>query len=401
MHVVVGNGIAAVLVVRYDAVRNDSLRRQRERTQDMADPRLEKWAKALVNYSVEVKPGQPVGITGGVAAAPLLREIYREVLVAGGYPVMIPLLDGLNAEMLLHGNDDQLAYLTPVETFMRQEADVTINVLAETNTKRLSAVDPARQSLFQKARTGLMASYMSRAAEGTLDWTLTLYPTDAYAQDADMETEAYTDFVLAGMKLDRDDPVAAWRELHDEQQRLIDWLAGKSEIHLTGPDTDLVVNVKDRVWVNSDGKRNFPSGEIFTGPVEDSVNGYIRFSYPVVTGGREIQDIRLRFENGKVVDASAVKNEDYLIRTLDTDPGARFLGEFAFGTNFDIQRFSKNILFDEKIGGTVHMAVGAGYPETGSVNTSAVHWDMICDLRQGGQVTVDGEPFQVEGRFVV
>ncbi|CAN0394184.1 unnamed protein product, partial [Phaeothamnion confervicola] len=281
------------------------------------------------------------------------------------------------------------------------QADVTITVRAETNTKRLSAVDPTRQSRFQQARTGLMASSMTRAAAGRLDWTLTLYPTDAFAQDADMETEAYTDFVLAAMKLDRDDPVAAWRALHDEQQRLIDWLAGKREIHLTGPDTDLVVNVEDRVWMNSDGKRNFPSGEIFTGPVEDSAHGHIRFSYPVVTGGREIQDIRLRFENGKVVDASAARNEDYLIRTLDTDPGARILGEFAFGTNFDIQRFSKNILFDEKIGGTVHMAVGAGYPETGSVNTSAVHWDMICDLRQGGEVTVDGEPFLVEGRFVV
>lgn len=367
----------------------------------MADPRLEKWAKALVNYSVEVKPGQTVGITGGVAAAELLRAVYREVLAAGGYPVMLPVLDGVNAELLLHGNDEQISYLTPVEHFLREQADVTIMVMAETNTKRLSAVEPSRQALYSKARTGLMGSYMKRAAEGSLDWTLTLFPTDAYAQDADMETEAYTDFVLSGMKLDRDDPVAAWLELRDEQQRLIEWLAGKSEIQLTGPDIDLTVNVKDRVWVNSDGKRNFPSGEIFTGPVETSASGTIRFSYPVVTAGREIADIRLRFEDGKVVDASAARNEDYLIRTLDTDPGARFLGEFAFGTNFDIQRFSKNILFDEKIGGTVHMAVGAGYPETGSTNTSAVHWDMICDLRNGGQVTVDGQPFLVEGKFVV
>lgn len=367
----------------------------------MADPRLEKWAKALVNYSVEVKAGQTVGITGGVAAAALLRAIYREVLAAGGYPVMLPTIDGVSAELLLHGNDEQISYLTPIERFLREQADVTIMVMAETNTKRLSAVDPSRQALFSQARSGLIASYMQRAAEGSLDWTLTLFPTDAYAQDADMETEAYTDFVLSGMKLDRDDPVAAWLELREEQQRLIDWLAGKSEIHLTGPDADLTVNIQDRVWINSDGKRNFPSGEIFTGPVETSATGTIRFSYPVVTAGREIADIRLRFEDGKVVDASAARNEDYLIRTLDTDPGARFLGEFAFGTNFDIQRFSKNILFDEKIGGTVHMAVGAGYPETGSTNKSAVHWDMICDLRNGGQVTVDGEPFLVEGAFVV
>ncbi|MGI8406140.1 MAG: aminopeptidase [Thermomicrobiales bacterium] len=367
----------------------------------MADPRLVRWAQALTGYSVDVQPGQSVAITGGVAAAPLLREIYRDVIARGGYPVMLPALDGTASDLLLNGSDDQLNYITPVERFVRTEADVVINVMAETNTKRLSAVDPDRQAFFQKARTPLFESYMKRAAEGMLDWTLTLYPTDAYAQDADMETEAYADFVLSACKLDRADPVGAWIKLRAEQQRLIDWLDGKSEIHLTGPETDLTVNVGGRTWINSDGKRNFPSGEIFTGPIENSAKGHIRFSFPVVTGGREIQDIRLRFENGKVVDATAAKNEEYLIRTLDTDPGARFLGEFAFGTNFDIQRFTKNILFDEKIGGTVHMAVGAGYPDTGSSNKSAVHWDMICDLRQGGQVEVDGQPFMKDGKFLV
>jgi aminopeptidase len=255
--------------------------------------------------------------------------------------------------------------------------------------------------LYGGARRDLFETYMARAAEGSLDWTLTMYPTDAYAQDADMDTDAYTDFVLAACKLDRDDPVAAWQELRTEQQRLIDWLAGKSEVKLQGPDIDLTLSIAGRTWINSDGRRNFPSGEIFTGPVEDSVNGTIRFSFPVVTAGRQIEDIRLRFEAGKVVDATAVKNEAYLHQQLDTDPGARFLGEFAFGTNFDIQRFSKNILFDEKIGGTVHMAVGAGYPETGSLNKSAIHWDMIADLRDGGVVTVDGEPFLRDGKFVV
>jgi aminopeptidase len=265
----------------------------------------------------------------------------------------------------------------------------------------MSAVDPARQRLYTGARNELSKAFMQRAADGELDWTLTLFPTDAYAQDADMDTEAYTDFVLRACKLDRDDPVAAWQELRVEQQRLIDWLHGKREVHMTGPDTDLKLSIEGRTWINSDGRRNFPSGEIFTGPVEDSVNGHIRFSFPVVTAGRQIEDIRLRFENGKVVDATAAKNEDYLIQTLDTDEGARYLGEFAFGTNFDIQQFTKNILFDEKIGGTVHMAVGRGYPESGSTNESAIHWDMICDLRQGGQVTVDGELFQKDGKFVV
>jgi aminopeptidase len=367
----------------------------------MADPRIEKWAKALTNYSVEVQPGQTVAIAGQAAAAPLIRAVYREVVRAGGLPVVMPTIEGVGRDLLLEGNDEQIQFISPIERFLRAEADVVINIMAETNTKRSSSVDPERSALFSKARRPLFEQYMERAADGRLDWTLTLYPTDGYAQDADMDTEEYTEFVINACKLDRDDPVAAWQEQRAEQQRLIDWLEGKSEIHLTAPDVDLTVNVAGRTWINSDGKRNFPSGEIFTGPVETSATGTIRFSFPVVTAGREIDDIRLRFEDGKVVDASASKNEDYLIRTLDTDDGARYLGEFAFGTNMNIQRFTKNILFDEKIGGTVHMAVGLGYPETGSHNKSAIHWDMISDIRAGGQVTVDGELFLKDGHFVV
>ena len=367
----------------------------------MADPRLVKWADVLVGYSVEVAPGQTVAIQGGVSAAPLLREIYRAVLARGGFPIMLPSLDGVGADLLRDGTDDQLQFISPVERFVRTEVDIAIQVMAETNTKRLNSVDPSRQRVFQTARRDLFDTFMQRSADGSMDWTLTLWPTDSYAQDADMDTAEYTEFVLAACKLDQPDPVAAWLALKAEQQRLIDWLDGKQEVHLVGPEIDLTLSIAGRTWINSDGKRNFPSGEIFTGPVEDSVNGTIRFSFPVVTSGREIADIRLRFENGKVTDASAAKNEEFLIQTLDTDDGARILGEFAFGTNFSITRFTKNILFDEKIGGTVHMAVGSGYPETGSTNQSAVHWDMICDLRQGGRVDVDGQPFMRDGSFVV
>lgn len=367
----------------------------------MADPRMERWAKAMTGYSVEVQPGQTVVISGGSAAEPLLREIYREVIERGAHPVMAPSMRGGAPALLRHGSDEQLEFISPVERFVREEADIVINVSAETNTRGMASVDPARQAVYQKARRPLFERFMERAASGEMDWTLTLFPTDAYAQDADMDTDAYTDFVLSACKLDRDDPVRAWLNLKEEQQRLIDWLDGRKQVHLTGPGIDLTLSIEGRTWINSDGKRNFPSGEIFTGPVEDSVSGTIRFSFPVVTAGREIDDIRLRFENGKVVEASAAKNEDYLIQQLDSDEGARRLGEFAFGTNFDIQRFTKNILFDEKIGGTVHMAVGLGYPETGSQNKSAIHWDMIADLRQGGQVDVDGEPFMRDGVFVV
>ncbi len=367
----------------------------------MADPRMERWAQALTGYSVEVQPGQVVAISGGSAAEPLLTEIYREVVERGGHPVLVPSMRGAVPTLLQLGTDAQLQYITPIERFVREQADIVINVMAETNTRGMANVEPARQSLYQKARRPLFERFMERAGSGEMDWTLTLYPTDAYAQDADMDTASYTDFVLAACKLDRDDPVQAWLDLKAEQQRLIDWLDGRKQVHLTGPDIDLTLSIEGRTWVNSDGKRNFPSGEIFTGPVEDSVNGTIRFSFPVVTSGREIDDIRLRFENGKVVAASATKNEDYLLEQLDSDEGARYLGEFAFGTNFDIQQFTRNILFDEKIGGTVHMALGLGYPETGSTNKSAIHWDMIADLRQGGQVDVDGEPFMRDGRFVV
>jgi aminopeptidase len=367
----------------------------------MSDPRMEKWATVLVEFSVQVKPGQTVAILGGVAAEPLLRAIYRAVLRAGGFPTLLVTLPGVQADYFGLASDEQLTTVSPVERFTRETADVTISVMAENNTRSLSGVDPTRQQLHQKARAGLMKSFMERSAAGRLDWTLTLYPTDAFAQDAGMATDEFADFVQRACKLDLDDPVAAWREQGARQQRLIDWLAGKSEIRMTGPDTDLRVGIAGRTWVNDEGAKNFPGGEIFTGPVEDSAEGHVRFSFPVVTAGREIEDIRLRFEAGKVFDATAARNEEYLIRTLDTDPGARRLGEFAFGTNFGIDRFIRNLLFDEKIGGTVHMAVGAGYPETGSVNQSAVHWDMICDLRQGGQVVVDGEVFLDSGTYVV
>ena len=189
--------------------------------------------------------------------------------------------------------------------------------------------------------------------------------------------------------------------MHDRQQQLVDWLKGKDRVHVRGPHIDLTLSIAGRTFINSDGKRNMPSGEIFTGPVEDSVNGWVRFTYPAIRGGREVEGVEFEFVDGKVVRASADKNEEYLISQLDSDEGARYLGEFAVGTNYQIQRFTKSILFDEKIGGTVHMAVGAGYPETGSRNRSSVHWDFICDMREDSEILVDGELFYRNGEFQV
>ncbi len=367
----------------------------------MTDPRITAWARTLVTYSTGVQPGDVVSIEGDVSARTLLAEIYRETLRAGGLPTMIPRLGEGNRMLLEQASDEQISWISPVERWSRGEADVVIRVLGEENTKSLSGIAPDRQMVRKRSQGELLKTMIERAAAGECRWSLTLWPTNAYAQDAEMSTDEFTAFVFDACKLGVDDPAAAWRQQGAMQQRLVDWLGGKQEIHLRGPDTDLRLVVADRVWINCDGTNNFPDGEIFTGPIEDATDGHIRFSYPVVVDGREVHDVRLRFAAGRVVDASASRGEGYLLETLDADPGARTLGEFAFGTNFDITRFTKNILFDEKIGGTVHMALGAGYPETGSVNQSAIHWDLICDLREGGSVEVDGEPFLRDGRYLV
>jgi aminopeptidase len=330
-----------------------------------------------------------------------LRALYRETLRAGGLPVVAARFPELQADLLELGSEKQLGWISPVDRWSRGEADVFIRVMAEQNTKVLSRADAERQVARKRSMRPLLQTMMQRSADDELRWVLTLFPTDAYAQDAEMTTADFAAFVFDACKLGADDPVAAWREQSAMQRRLIDWLADKRKVHITGPGTDLRLAVGGRTWINCDGDKNFPDGEIFTAPVEDGTNGHVRFSYPCIMDGREIHDVRLRFEDGKVVDACAGRGAEYLLEGLDADPGARILGEFAFGTNFDITWFTKNILFDEKIGGTVHMALGAGYPESGSRNQSAIHWDLICDLRDGGLVEVDGQPFMRDGQYLV
>ena len=359
----------------------------------------DRWADVLTAYSTSVEPGDVVAISGDVPAEPLLRAIHRSALRRGANAVLLPSFSESKSDLLRTASDEQLAYISPVERWLSEEATVTINVLSSNNTRSLNSIDPSRQTIWSRARSELRQTAMQRAADGSRRWSLTIFPTPAYAQDADMATDEFASFLEAACFLDRSDPVAAWQELSQQQARMIEWLTPRGDLHILAPGTDLRMSVAGRLWVNSDGKRNFPSGEVFTGPVEDSVEGNVRFSYPVVTDGREISGIQLRFAAGVVVDASADKNEAYLIAALDTDPGARRLGEIAFGTNYGIGRFTKNILLDEKMGGTMHMALGAGYPETGSTNRSALHWDMICDLRDGGRATLDGEVALEDGDY--
>ena len=216
-----------------------------------------------------------------------------------------------------------------------------------------------------------------------------------------MSLKDYEDFVYAATFADQPDPISSWQGIHEMQERLIQWLRGKKQVELRGPNSQITLSIEDRTFINSDGSRNMPSGEIFTGPVEESVNGWIRFTYPAISGGREVDGVELEFKDGKVVKASARKNEAFLLSMLDSDPGARYLGEFAIGTNYGIKQFTRSILYDEKIGGSIHMAVGGGYPETGSLNKSSIHWDFICDMRNDSEILVDGELFYKNGEFVV
>jgi aminopeptidase len=233
-----------------------------------------------------------------------------------------------------------------------------------------------------------------------MKWVAGLYPTLAYAQDANMAFSDYEDFVYNACLPDLDDPVGYWRKVEAYQAKVIAWLKGKKKVHVSAPGTDLTLSIEGRPFINCACKVNVPDGEVFTSPVENSANGFVHFTFPTIYEGFEVTNVRLKFKDGKVINASADKNEDYLIKKLDSDPGARFLGEFAIGTNERIDRLTGQILFDEKIGGSFHLAVGHGYPESLTENDSAIHWDMVCDLRKGGEITVDGQLFYKEGKFV-
>ena len=367
----------------------------------MSDPRLKKLADLLVNYSVKVQPEEWVLINGHMVAEPLISEVLRAVLEAGGRPQVLMGSDDITEYSLKYANDDQISWIAPTVKLLWDEMDVMIVLQAFDNTRHMAGIDPKKLQLQGQSRQEIMKTYMERSATGDLRWVLTNFPCPAYAQDADMSLREYEDFVYGATYCDQDDPVAEWQRIHDEQQKVVDWLNGKKEVVLKSPNVDLSLSVEGRTFINSDGTNNMPSGEVFTGPVEDSANGWVKFTYPAIEKGKEVTGIRLEFKDGKVVNATAEKNEEFLLAMLDTDEGSRYLGEFAIGTNYGIQKFTKSILYDEKIGGSFHMAVGIGYPETGSKNVSSIHWDMICDVREDSEIHVDGELLYKDGKFMI
>ena len=367
----------------------------------MTDPRVETVAKILVDYSVQVRPKQLVRISGGAQGAPLILAVYQKVLERGAHPFLQVEPEEAEELFYTYAGDAQLDYVPPFMRDVIEQIDAGIGIWTDVNTKQLTNADPAKQSRRAVAMRPLRDRFLERAAKKEARWTGTLYPTQAFAQDAEMSLREFEDFVYKACLVHEPDPIKAWKKISKEQQRVTNWLNKARQIHVVGPDTDLRLKVGGRTWVNCDGHENFPDGEIFTGPIEDSVNGHIRYTYPACLHGREVEDVRLQFKDGKVTKATAAKNEEFLLQMLKADKGACYVGEFAFGTNAGIQRFTKNILFDEKIGGTIHLALGKGYPESGSKNKSAIHWDMVCDLRQGGEVRVDGTLFLKDGKILI
>ena len=367
----------------------------------MIDPRIRKWAQVMTAYSAPVKPGDEVSIMGTTLAEPLILELYRAVLERDGIPqiMMSPTVQG--EYLYRYASDAVLEKISDLTHYAAERVNISYHVLSDDNTRAMSEVDPAKMVRRRRAFRPISEISNKREVEGDFTWSLTLFPTAAYAQDAEMSLLDYSDFVFEACMLNDDDPVGRWRELSERQQHLVDFLDQAHEVHVRGPGTDLRLGIGGRTWVNSDGKHNFPSGEVFTGPVENEVNGTITFNFPGVYSGREVRGVQLTFEEGKVVKASAEHNQAFLNEMLDTDDGARYLGEVAFGTNYGIQRFMRNTLFDEKIGGTMHFALGRSLPLTGGENKSAIHWDLVLDLREDSEVRVDGELFQQNGFFTM
>lgn len=382
----------------------------------MRDQRLDKLADILVRYSTKIRKDDLVAIESDPIALPLIEALYDKIIKAGGHPEWVARNDNLEELILAHGTDEQLKKFSPMRSTLVEKYDVRIVLWAETNTRAFSSVDPKRAAIKQSARKPFMKRFLERFAAGEMRWVGTLYPTEASAQDAEMSLRAYEDFVFGAALVHEADPVEAWRKIFERQERVREFMQTITELRFKVPGTDdhdgtdLVVNVdpSKSTWINCGGTENFPDGEVFSGP--QGVDGHVNYTFPAVHNGHSVEGVRLRFKNGRVVDATARKNEAFLIEMLEQDEGARNMGEIAIGTNYGIKQFTSNTLFDEKIGGTFHAAVGSGYPESGSHNESGLHWDMVCDLRPesmggakgsvGGVIEGDGKAFHKNGRFV-
>jgi aminopeptidase len=357
-------------------------------------PDPDRFAELLCDWCIDARPGDQVLIGLTLPALPLVRSLHRALLEREAWPLIRLAAGELAPDFYRHARDAQLDSFAPLELLEVQQADAVIGITAPANTRALAGVTPERIARAGRARTEV------REARLATRWCGTVWPTPALAQEAAMGDDEYAEFVARSLFLDRPDPAAAWHELSADQQRLVDRLSEAREIRIEAEGTDLRLRVDGRTWINSDGKHNMPSGEVFTGPLEDSANGTVRFTVPTSPRGVEVTGVELTFRDGAVTAASADRGQQYLDASLATDPGARYLGELGIGTNSGIDRATGLVLLDEKMAGTVHLALGRSYPETGGRNTSALHWDLICDLRDGGRLSADGNVFNENGNFV-
>lgn len=361
-----------------------------------------KYAQVLVDYSTKVKKGELVIIRAtSHEAQPLVKEIYKQVLQKGANPIVKTSMEGLAETFIKYANDEQLAYIDPMTEMEYEKADVMISIGAPTNTKSMAKADSKKMAQRSAATRELSNKMLKRSAEGSLRWVIADFPTNALAQEAKMSLEDYTEFLIKACYLHLDSPIAKWEEINKEQQRLADYLNQTTKLHIIGEETDITFNTTGRKWLNCSGECNFPDGEIYTSPVEDSANGTIYFDFPQIYRGNEAHKVRLRLENGKVVEATAEKGEEYFLNMINMDEGSRFVGEIAIGTNSMIQEITGNILFDEKIGGAIHMALGASYPEAGGKNVSGLHWDLIKNMKNGSEIYADDKLIYKDGKFVI
>jgi aminopeptidase len=365
----------------------------------MPDPRTEKLAQILVHHSAQIQPGDRVAIEATTAAEPLVRALCASILDAGGHPHLLLELPDQDEILFKHAKDAQLDFLPTYRKLTYDQFESRIRVHSSTNPRALSHVDPVKQKRRQKALSPILEAQMRRGADRSFKWVTTLFPTEGLAAEAEMSVSDFEDFVYRACHANEADPVAFWKKVENKQNKFIETMNGHDQVTLRGPNVEMTLSIRGRKFINGAGQNNMPDGEIFTGPVEDSVNGWVRFDFPAITNGMMVEGVELTFSNGKVTAAKAEKNQAFLMEMLESDPGARYLGEFAIGTNYEIDRFSHNILFDEKIGGSFHMALGAGYPETGSKNKSMIHWDMICSMKQDAEITLDGDVIYKNGQF--
>ncbi len=360
----------------------------------------QKYAELLADYSLKIKKGDKVMICGTSLAAELLSEVYKAALARGAHPELKVSIDGIEKIFYETADKKQLEYISPIQKLYINEYDCILNVISPFNVKELQNVDAAKKQAVSSARRELNKVFMERSSAGSLRWTLCVHPTNAAAQEANMSLDEYREFVYSACFLNTDDPVAGWQKLADKQQRIVDLLNKSSQIEYKSDDVDVSFRCEGRKWINSAGTFNMPSGEVFTTPIEDSVNGKVRFSYPGIFMGEEIEDITLEIKDGLVTSWDARKGKKLLDKVFDID-GARRFGEAAIGTNKGIDKFTRNMLFDEKIGGTIHLAIGASYPETGGTNESAIHWDLLADMKKNSIIKADGQMIYKDGDFII